>query len=151
MIRFETITEDNWRPGLTVFEEQKHWVSGTFDILARAYAYRSCRPHVYLICDDTLLDEDGDPTPVGMVLYHDCDAMQGYDFSQLFIDRRYQGRGYGKRASAMILDEMRRDGKYHKVVLCYIEGNTAAKHLYASLGFTETDHDGDEIIMELYL
>ena len=46
---------------------------------------------------------------------------------------------------------MRRDGKYKKAVLCYVEGNTAAKNLYEKLGFAETDRDGDEIIMEVAL
>ena len=36
-----------------------------------------------------------------------------------------------------------------KVVLCYIEGNEAAKKLYEQFGFIETDRDEDEIIMEL--
>ena len=50
-----------------------------------------------------------------------------------------------------ILDLMRRDGKYKKVVLCYVEGNAAAKNLYEKLGFSETDRDGGEIIMEAEL
>ena len=44
---------------------------------------------------------------------------------------------------------MKEDGKYNKVVLCYIEGNDAAKKLYEGFGFVETDRDEDEIIMEL--
>ena len=47
----------------------------------------------------------------------------------------------------MMLVEMRRDGKYKKVVLCYIEGNEAAKHLYEQFAFSETDKDEDEIIL----
>ena len=46
---------------------------------------------------------------------------------------------------------MKNDGKYNKVVLCYIEGNNAAKTLYENFGFTEIDRDEDEIIMELEL
>ena len=46
---------------------------------------------------------------------------------------------------------MRLDGKYSKVVLCYIEGNDAAKKLYESFGFVEIDRDEDEIIMEMSL
>lgn len=68
-----------------------------------------------------------------------------------FIDKRYQGRGYGRRATEMLLNMMRHDGRYGKVVLCYIEGNETAKSLYRSLGFVETERDGDEIGMELVL
>lgn len=46
---------------------------------------------------------------------------------------------------------MKKDGKYSKVVLCYIEGNDAAKTLYEQFGFVEIDRDENEIIMELCL
>ena len=44
---------------------------------------------------------------------------------------------------------MQKDGVYNRVVLCYIEGNEAAKQLYLKLGFDHTgETDGNEIIME---
>ncbi len=46
---------------------------------------------------------------------------------------------------------MKQDGKYGKAVLCYIEGNDAARKLYEQFGFTETEQDEDEIVMELVL
>ena len=86
-----------------------------------------------------------------MGLYHDEPEMEAYIFSELFIDHRYQGQGYGKAATRRVLDELRMDGKFTKVVLCYIDGNEAARKLYESFGFAETDRDEDEIIMELEL
>ena len=47
---------------------------------------------------------------------------------------------------------MEADGRYDKVVLCYIDGNKAAKNLYEKLGFYLTgERDEDEIIMEKIL
>lgn len=143
MIHFAEVNEENWRLDLTVSEEQKHFVSSPHRIYARAYAYRNARSRAFVIYDGE--------TPVGVGLYYDCPELGAYDLSQLLIDCRYQGRGYGKTAVKMMLDEMRRDGKYKKVVLCYIEGNEAAKHLYEQFGFSETDKDEDEIILELEL
>ena len=144
MIRLEPITPDNWRPDLHVREDQRCFVSDCSRILARAYAYREHRSRAFLICRDD--------TPVGMALYHDIEEWQAYDFSQLFIDQRYQGCGCGEEASRLILQAMREDGRYDRVVLCYIEGNTAARRLYEKLGFTHTgERDDDEIIMELRL
>ena len=84
-------------------------------------------------------------------LYYDLPDLECYDLSQIFIDERYQGRGYGRTATKLILDAMKQDGKYSKVDLCYIEGNNAAKKLYESIGFVEIDRDEDEIILELML
>ena len=143
MIHLVDISPGNWRTKLQVSESQRHYVANSTVMLARAYAYREQRSRAFLIYQDE--------TPVGMGLYRDCPEMEAYDFDQIFIDERYQGRGYGKAATKLILDMLKQDGRYRKVVLCYIEGNDAARKLYESFGFVETDRDEDEIVMELDL
>lgn len=44
---------------------------------------------------------------------------------------------------------MKQDGKYNRVILCYVDGNQAAKNIYQQFGFVEIDRDENEIIMEL--
>lgn len=141
MIKFEVIDETNWRTPLKVSEEQKTYVANSAVILARAYAFRNFRSHAFMICSDE--------TPVGMVLYYDCPEMESYNFSELFIDERYQGKGYGREATKAVLEILKNDGKYSKVDTCYIEGNEAVRKLYESFGFKEIDRDGDEIILRL--
>ena len=144
MIRLEPITPDNWRLGLRVREDQREFVSDSAGMLARAYAYRDSRSQAFVIYSDEL--------PVGMAMYHDWDEANAYDFSQFFIDQRYQGQGFGYEAARLILDRMRQDGKYDKVYLCYIEGDDAAKRLYEKLGFHHTGEAWeDEITMEMEL
>lgn len=144
MIRLVTIDPDNWRLGLKVSEAQSKFVASSAVLLARAYAYREYRSNAFVIYNDDL--------PVGMVLYYDCDECSAYDFSQLFIDERYQRKGFGMEATRQILEMMKCDGKYNKVTLCYIEENEAAKNMYEKLGFYSTgDRDGDEIVMEKML
>ena len=143
MIRFVDIGPDNWRLGLKVAESQKTYVANSAVMLARAYAYREQRSRAFIIYDDEI--------PVGMGLYYDLPEMECYDFSQIFIDERYQGRGYGKAATRLVLDALKQDGKYNKVDLCYIQGNDVAKKLYEQFGFVEIDRDGNEIILELKL
>ncbi len=142
-LRFERVNENNWRLDLKVSHDQEKYVANSTVLLARAYAYRNLRSRAFIIYSGE--------TPVGMVLYYDCPELSAYDLSQLFIDERYQGRGLGLAASKKALDLMRKDGKYKKAVLCYVEGNLAAKSLYEKLGFAETSRDGDEIEMELEL
>ena len=141
MIALKDIDSGNWRLGLQVAESQRKFVSSAPWLLARAYGYREYRPNAFVIYDEQ--------TPVGMGLYYDCPNLEAYNFSQLFIDERYQGRGYGKESVRLVLDAMKKDGKYRKVVICYVEGNDAARNLYTKFGFVETDRDGDEIVMEL--
>jgi diamine N-acetyltransferase len=144
MIHLETVTPENWRLGLSVRDDQRSFVSDSAGILARAYAYREDRSQAFVIYNDDL--------PVGMAMYHDLDDWKAYDFSQFFIDQRYQGKGFGHEAAAQILQMMKEDGQYDKVVLCYIDGDDAARKLYEKLGFIHTgEADGDEIIMELRL
>ena len=143
MVHLVDIDGGNWRVPLKVSKAQEIYVANSTTILARAYAYRDSRSRAFLIYEDE--------TPVGMVLYHDEESLNAYIFSEIFIDERFQGKGYGRVATRLVLDNMKKDGKYNKVILCYIEGNDAAQKLYESFGFVETDRDEDEVIMELGL
>lgn len=144
MIHLENVNPDNWRLELKVSDAQKGWVADCTTMLARAYAYRESRSRAYIVYNEAV--------PVGMALYYDCQELNAYDLSQLFIDERYQGNGFGIEAARQILGEMKSDGKYDRVILCYIEGNEAAKKMYEKVGFKLTgDRDENEIIMEKIL
>lgn len=142
MVWLEEVNPDNWRLGLGVRDDQKEFVAGSVVLLARAYAYRNSRSNAFVIYNDDM--------PVGMALYYDME--DAYNFSQLFIDERYQGRGYGYKAAEMIIQKMKDDGVFDKVVLCYVEGDEAAKRLYLKLGFSHTGEvDEGEVVMEKML
>ncbi|MBR4435750.1 MAG: GNAT family N-acetyltransferase [Clostridia bacterium] len=147
MIRLETVTPDNWRYDLSVAEDQKHFVASSAVILARAYAYRDHGGRAFVIYNDE--------TPVGMAFYCDWFNEEGegfYNFSQFFIDKKYQRRGFGLKAAELVLDMMREEGKFDKVVLCYVDGADAAREMYKKLGFYHTGDDyEDEIGMEMPL
>ena len=142
MVRLAPIGPDNWREELAVREDQRRFVSDPNRLLARAYAHRAQRSQAKLIREDDV--------PVGMLMYFDWRSAGRYVFSQLFIDQRYQGRGLGEQAARLALDEMRADGRFQKVCLCYAEGDEPARRLYEKLGFRPTGEvDGDEVIMVL--
>lgn len=140
MVRLIDINPNNWRLPLKVTAEQQSYVATTAGILARAYAYRKQRSRAFVVYDEDV--------PVGMGLYYDCPELESYEFSQLFVDARYQGRGYGKAAMGLVLEAMKQDGRYDKVVLCYIQGNRAAQKLYENLGFRAIGQEEEEILME---
>ena len=145
MLTLIPVDPNNWRGPLSVREDQRHFVADRTALLARAYAYREYRSRAKLIALDG--------TPIGMLLYHDdtCED-RAYVLSQFFIDQRWQGQGHGYAAMALVLEEMRREGRFPEVTLCYIDGDEAARRLYEKCGFTATgEADEDEIIMRLTL
>ena len=142
MIHLEEVSPDNWRLDLHVRNDQKDFAANSITLLARAYAYRNSGSRALIIYNEDI--------PIGMALYYYIDG--AYDFSQFFIDERYQGNGYGYLAACKIIDMMKTDGKFRKVILCYIEGNEAAKKMYEKMGFYHTgENDGNEIIMQMDL
>ena len=143
MLRIVDVDGDNWLSDLHVSGEQMDYVLDPYGILARAYAYRDEGSRAFFVYDGN--------TPVGMGLYCDYPELKAYELNQFFIDERYQGRGYGKAALKLILDEMRRVGRYRKVVLWYIDGDNAADNLYGQAGFKKFGSIQDEFGMEMDL
>lgn len=142
-LHFEDVDGNNWLTDVNVAEEQKRFVASKDHLLARAYAFRDRRSRAFFVMVGTV--------PVDMGLYYDADPIQTYFLSQLFIDECYQGRGYGEAALNMILELLRRDGKYPAVRLICLEDNAPAMRLYASCGFYELKRDGAEVFMECRL
>jgi diamine N-acetyltransferase len=71
---------------------------------------------------------------------------------RFMIDRKHQGRGYGRAALSMALDEIRAIPGVRKVSISYMPDNPVAKPFYASFGFVEVGLDEDgEMLAELEL
>ena len=105
---------------------------------------------------------DGD-TAVGFVMFTfgekpcewnpDC-AKGTYEIDRFYIDRRYQGKGYGKAGIRAAVDYIRTlpCGPAPMCWIAYKPGNDIAARLYASAGFVETDmRNYEEIIAVLPL
>ncbi len=135
MVRFCEVTEENWLEvaSLSVAEEQKRFLAPAVGILARGYVYRNCNAKVYVIADGE--------RPVGLALVRDfTDEPLGYDLQQFMIDRRWQGRGYGTAALRLILEELKRDGRFGQVEVCVKRDDAAAIHLYEKFGFRDSGY-----------
>lgn len=160
MLRLEPVTGKNVLAllELQVAPDQETFVAPNAVSLAEAYVALTRGGHVYPF---GLYDGD---TPVGFVMIgFDVDqdwtdapavAYGSYNLWRLMIDRRYQGRGYGREAMGLALDFIRTFpcGPAARCWLSYEPENTRAKTLYASFGFVETgDFDGEEAIAVLKL
>ena len=54
---------------------------------------------------------------------------------RLLIDRRFQGRGYGRAALAALLERLEREYHKKRIYLSVVEANRPAAALYESFGF----------------
>lgn len=150
MITLTEVTEENWFDvaGLSVKDDQKNNVAPAIGILARGFVYRDCNSRVYVIENDGII--------VGVSLVREfTDEPPGYDLQQFMIDQRYQGKGYGSEALALILDELRKEGHYDHAEICVKKDDIAAIRLYEKNGFIDSgyvDEDApDSLNMICYL
>ena len=145
MIHLEPVTVDNYREclRLKVADSQSRLVASNAKSLAEAYVfYHSSRPFV-IYADEEM---------VGFLLIRELADLQCYYLSQFMIDERYQRKGHGKQAMLILIDMLKKEKKYAKIDLCYVEGSQAARQLYEGLGFVPTGEvDGNEVLMQMIL
>ena len=74
-------------------------------------------------------------------------AKNNYFLWRIMIDKRYQGRGYGREAVKLALDFIKTfpHGKAEYCWICYDKENKTARNLYLSIGFQEIGEQGEEI------
>ena len=155
MVRLVPISGETVRDilKLQVLESQRNFVAPNDMSLIEAYIALSHRGQAF-----PFGIYDGD-VPVGfcMIGYGADDdwkdapavARDNYNLWRLMIDRRHQGKGYGRAAMERILAFIAGEpcGPADFCWLSYEPENTAAAALYASFGFRETgEWDGEEKI-----
>ncbi len=132
--------------GLEVNEDQKNFVADNCYSLAEAYATNADGEGAAM----PFGIYDGE-TPVGFLMigyniHDDWEDDKAPDFAKnsyliwrFMIDRKYQGKGYGKAAMKLVLDYIKTFpcGSSELCWLSYEPENEAAKKLYASFGFVE--------------
>ena len=139
-MRLISVTENNWMDvaSLSVKDEQKGYVAPAIGILARVYVYRDCNVKIYAF--------ENDGTIVGIALIREfTDEPLGYDLQQFMVGEQYQGKGYGSQALQMILDELRKEGRYDHVELCVKKADAEAIRLYAKYGFVDSGYVDEDL------
>ena len=72
-----------------------------------------------------------------------------YEICRLMIDRRFQSKGYGRKALRLIIDEMGKICGTDKIYISAEPENTRALKLYLSEGFSDTGDflDGEQLLV----
>lgn len=145
MIKLEKVTEKTFKKilSLKVTKEQEAYVSSNLVSLAQAWLYyEHARPLAIL------LDEE----PIGFMMLDWDEEERTVGIWRMMIDAQYQGKGCGKKALQILIEQIKQDNKFDLVNLSIVPENQAARNLYRSLGFKETGEiDDEEEIMVLPL
>ena len=138
---------------LEVFDNQKSFVATNNSSIIEAYIASTENNDVFTF---SIYKDD---TPIGFLMIgydvnsDDEDAPMiakgNYNIWRLMIDKKFQGKGFGKKAMDLALDFINTFpcGTAKYCWLSYESDNEVARELYKSVGFVETDEkDGEEIV-----
>ncbi len=133
-VTFRDITKDNFEEvvDLEITDEQQGFVRSNVYSIAQSKAIPVLTPRAVYNENDEL---------VGFVLYRgECNPDQDPDgwLVRIMIDKRYQGRGYGRQAMQEIIRMVRDEMGCRSIGLSVEPENRNARRLYESLGFRET-------------
>ena len=142
MVSLKEITVDNFWDAieLKVHEEQRDFVLENSISIAQAKVQPECIPMA--------IYEGG--TIVGFLMYCVDSDDGNYWIYRFMIDKKFQGKGYAKKAMQLLLSEIKKDKNRNKIVLDVKIESIAAVELYKSLGFKFTGQVvGTSHVMEL--
>ena len=155
-IRLEKVNWDNYYKviKLKVSKEQKKFVAENKSSLAHAFLVSSNNVPVYAFAiynNDKVIGfiqicYDDDWTGyerenwLNSEEYNKIKGTKYYCIWRFMIDKKYQNRGYGRKAFELALDFIKSKpcGKAEYAIICYEHTNEVGKRLYASYGFKET-------------
>lgn len=144
-IRLKEVTADNWEAvtELKLAKEQRHVVADN------AYSLAESKFNPYAVPRAIYAGKK----LVGFIMYetlHEEDEPNTYSIYRFMIDRKQQGKGYGRRALEQVIEEISRKEDCKRITICYVPSNITAKQFYASIGFEDVGLDEDgEMIAEM--
>ncbi len=145
-VTLQEITRQNWIGAvkLKVDREQENFVASNLFSIAQAKVEPYWHP-MAIYADDTM---------VGFTMYgfeEEGRHLDGYWICRLMIDSRFQGKGYGKAAMQLVIDELAAEGA-ERIFISFEPENTVAESLYSGLGFEDTGEiEGGERVFCLTL
>ena len=118
---------------LEVFENQKSFLDSAAGIIKRAEIYKNLNSHLFGIANEETL--------VGLALVKDFEEEPfAYDLQQFMIDKNFQGRGYGTKALKLILEYLKKEGRFESVEICVKKEDFSAIKLYEKVGFKNSGY-----------
>ncbi len=142
MLHLKTITKDNWVDAISlrVRDDQKNFVASNAVSLAQLNFLEHF--HAKGIYHGEKM--------IGFALYGLDDDDHEYWIYRMMIDQKYQGKGYGKEAVKLVIEDIRtlKENHHQTITLSYEPTNEHAKRIYEKMGFKEVEGlviDGEQV------
>lgn len=133
MLHLKTITKDNWVKAISlrVREDQVKFVASNAVSLAQLNFLDNF--HAKGIYQEEEM--------IGFTLYGIDEDDHEYWIYRMMIDQKHQGKGYGKEAIQLVIDDIRnmKEDCHQTITLSYEPTNEHAKRVYEKIGFQEID------------
>lgn len=142
MLHLKSITKDNWLKAISlrVRKDQEEFIASNAISLAQLNFLENF--HAKGIYQDDNM--------IGFTLYGIDEEDGEYWIYRLMVDHRFQGKGYGKEAIKLVMEDIRnRKEEHHQTItLSYEPTNEHAKRVYEKMGFQEVGGlviDGEQV------
>ena len=151
MINLKEITSKNLKSiiDLNVKEDQKDYVASNSVSIAQGHYSKSA----------WFKGIFNDDRPVGFVMLDLIEEENKCFLWRFMIDRKYQGKGFGKIALTQVIDFVKSLNLYTYIATSYVPAENGAGGFYKNFGFIESEEitkefgieDSDEIGMQYML
>ncbi|MBM7703560.1 GNAT family N-acetyltransferase [Metabacillus iocasae] len=132
-VKLVEVNEENWYDccQLTVSSEQASYIESNAISIAQSKFEPTLKPYAIYFEEKV----------VGFLMYNSVlEELDGYWVYRIMIDQAFQGKGIGKVATALMIDEMKKLPNAERIVVGYHPDNMEAHLLYASLEFVDQGH-----------
>lgn len=140
-IELVDITSDNWENVCCLYPGKE----GTLFVAPNSFSIAQSKYEEGWIIKAITADR----VLVGFTMYGYCEELKGYEICRFMLDQHFQGKGYGKEALKVIIEEMKNNFHCNKIFLSTAPDNERGKHIYKAAGFMPTGSTcGDEDDLE---
>lgn len=144
-IKLVELNSDNWYEccQLEVSDNQKAFLEPNAVSIAQSKFETTLKTYAIYLEDKA----------VGFLMYNTViEELEGYWVYRIMVDKNYQGKGIGKRATELMISEMAKLPGAQKIIVGYHPNNLGAHYLYSSLGFEDNgDRFGKEMAVVKYI
>lgn len=132
-VKIVELNEDNWYTccELSLSEKQSEYMEPNVISIAQSKFEPTLKPYAINLNEKV----------VGFLMFNSVqEELDGYWVYRIMVDKNSQGKGIGKAATKLMIEEMTKIPNIKKIVVGYHPENKKAHHLYSSLGFVDHGH-----------